>query len=455
MGEYAMSWLCSPIAAEREFGKAASEGCGDPALAIWAGYDTALAVARTGNYHEASRLFAKCVSTEKFGTFDKSLAWRWQRQMDFRAAYHDKNAKLGIPEPASLDKQCGVLALRAAIAPYASISQEKLDNLSHNSGLGNSIDQLAATAIGLGYHARVVQLTDAGLSTMPVPVVTFVEQDHFTAILRTDSKYVTLLCPDCSRVPFRVTWRQWHALDPEASLVVCRKGDTLDRALALALKPHSDRKQALLVHYRVRQSVRGIAPLAMRLAGQVRTVSTNLINISFILPPIQALRASYSICDGAMELAGERKPWQHHTKDGDPVDLATGEMTHDPAADLAVYNPIGPSVKWSRSYSHLYDNGFPGTVARNDFGNGWSQPYNMFVYDPSFQNYEETLSGSATYLAAETYDTLTSGLTWQILSSGTVIASSSSTNGWNVTSRTAGTCYVTAPSGTTGNGYYV
>ena len=43
---------------------------------------------------------------------------------------------------------------------------------------------------------------------------------------------------------------------------------------------------------------------------------------------------------------------------GDPVDLASGQESYDPSADLPVYNPSGPDVAFSRHYSTERANAF-------------------------------------------------------------------------------------------------
>jgi hypothetical protein len=73
---------------------------------------------------------------------------------------------------------------------------------------------------------------------------------------------------------------------------------------------------------------------------------------------------------------------------GDPVNLATGEEEYTPDADLSVYNPVGPSVTWSRIYDSArnygdgYSEGDP-FYQCCDYGPGWSEAYNIVIYDPT------------------------------------------------------------------------
>jgi RHS repeat-associated protein len=68
---------------------------------------------------------------------------------------------------------------------------------------------------------------------------------------------------------------------------------------------------------------------------------------------------------------------------GDPVNLATGEEEYTPDTDLTVYNPLGPSVSWTRIYGSLRVPYEEPWYEYQDFGNGWSQGYNLGVNDPT------------------------------------------------------------------------
>src|SRR5207244_2728442 len=63
------------------------------------------------------------------------------------------------------------------------------------------------------------------------------------------------------------------------------------------------------------------------------------------------------------------------------VNLATLELEYTPEPDLTVYNPHGPSISWSREYESL--RGSTSNYNPDDFGVGWSHPYNVFVSDPT------------------------------------------------------------------------
>ncbi len=68
------------------------------------------------------------------------------------------------------------------------------------------------------------------------------------------------------------------------------------------------------------------------------------------------------------------------TKAGDPVDLATGEETHTPQPDLVVYNPNGPEISLSRTYSSV--------LAKSDYSSpglpkGWSHNFDYRIEEPA------------------------------------------------------------------------
>ena len=78
----------------------------------------------------------------------------------------------------------------------------------------------------------------------------------------------------------------------------------------------------------------------------------------------------------------------------DPVQLAAGEEKYGPVGSLNVYNPYGPSVNWYLHYrslrgcgqsfaSYSYSFAYDFTYEDYDFGVGWTQPYNVGVYDPT------------------------------------------------------------------------
>jgi RHS repeat-associated protein len=134
---------------------------------------------------------------------------------------------------------------------------------------------------------------------------------------------------------------------------------------------------------------------------------------------------------------------------GDPVNLATGEEEYTPAPDITVYNPKGPAVSWSRQYRSLrgpdgHGNEALSTYQQDDFGAGWSTPYNVWVLDPQggTERPQVPQGGSALFPAVAN-NAPAGGLTWDIIRAGNTVASSSSPNGWSVS-------YVSPPNNPSG-----
>ena len=66
---------------------------------------------------------------------------------------------------------------------------------------------------------------------------------------------------------------------------------------------------------------------------------------------------------------------------GDPVDLASGQESYEPGADLTVYNPSGPDVAWSRHYSNDRAYSLLGSAG---LPVGWYHPYDIRLEAASY-----------------------------------------------------------------------
>jgi hypothetical protein len=139
---------------------------------------------------------------------------------------------------------------------------------------------------------------------------------------------------------------------------------------------------------------------------------------------------------------------------GDPVNLATGEEQYEPAADLMIYNPIGPSVSFSRLYNSLRP--VAAYYNSDDLGVGWSHSYNYMMYDPTTNpryRYQQGSSNSQIYPQGN--DACGSNLSWDVVLNGVTVASSATTNGWSAGNQ-QDSITLTVPSGATiGTGYEV
>ena len=100
---------------------------------------------------------------------------------------------------------------------------------------------------------------------------------------------------------------------------------------------------------------------------------------------------------------GDPKP-----KDGDPVNLATGEEEHTPGPDLTVSNPVGPSVAFTRAYHSVNAKLNPQqpftdfpivTPAQCSVGltPGWTHNYDYYVQGPDAQGNFTLVAPAGTY----------------------------------------------------------
>ena len=241
----------------------------------------------------------------------------------------------------------------------------------------------AGKKFGLNTHALTAD--DQGLIAMPKPLVAYVEQDHFVALIRADKEGVAYLCSDCGMWPggrVSLTWKQWHSLNPGLYLALSKPGSLADGILSATLSAHPQRRNGVRVAYI--GSLSGIklsgAVLALP-ANSLRHIRPFLISggggagnnprstAPHCLPFVSCPMAPSFFSCGA-------KGGPHV---GDPVNLATGEEEYAPDPDLTVYNPHGPNVVWQRVYNSLR----PGDGLYNaaNFGTGWSYTYNERIID--------------------------------------------------------------------------
>ncbi len=287
------------------------------------------------------------------------------------AGYHDEHIAFGIPEPPRLDPMCGVAALAVWLrAHHKNYSQNSLLKACRVTGEGSTLGDVLTAAKKLGLDAKAVTADDTGLKELPKPALAYVEHDHFIAVTKADKKGVTYICADCGPWPggaVHLTWKQWHMLNPGLYGVFTSPGSMSDREMAS-----------------VGSSKVQLASTTM-VAGLNMPVNLFGLHVKLYLAPVGTLG-----CGGKLE--GEKCPCPTNCPMfsartcipggpswGDPVNLATGEEEYKPEVDLNVYNPIGPSVTWSRTYDSLRAPRFNGTYEFTDYGVGWSQNYNISV----------------------------------------------------------------------------
>ena len=430
-----------------------------------AAYDSAISIYYQGAYQPATEAFRALLHDRTHRTaYSLRTCALWYRHAGACAAYHAQRASLGIPEPPRLDPRCGAAALAACLRSLSRPFDSKtVLNACRVTGEGSTLADVEKAARTLNVSEQAVTADDVGLRLLPKPLVAYVERDHFVAVVQADLKGVDYLCSDCGPWPgglVHLTWKQWHALAPGLYLVVTPRGSAWATALA-SPSPGSLTPRA-----------------AVRLAYAGSLSRLTVIEKSLTLGSMAALRGHVfrPIRPLARCIVGPSSmhclPYVKCSLDppcnsgrsgsptgGDPVNLETGEEEYQPDPDLTVYNPHGPSVVWKRLYNSLRPEGGDPSTGRtvayqaDDFGDGWSQPYNSFVLDTGATQRPQILAGNTnpSGFGPTGTDLPASGLTWDVvqLPGNTPIATSSSPSGWTVTYSSGAFSSVLAPSGAT------
>ena len=368
-------------------------------------YDTATTLFYQGAYEEAADAFARLLSPKTvqpgYARTDCAL---WLRHARACAGFHADRSRVGIPEPPRLDPNCGAAALAASLQGVGLPSDFKTVRAACRvTGFGSSLTDIIKAGPKLGVRVRTLTATDAGLMALPKPLVSFVEGDHFIAVVRADAKGVSYLCSDCGPWPggrVNLTWKQWHLLEPGIYAAVTKPGSVWDQRLAAQGKL-SPAEQMAGKALPLRLAMNG--PIGHYLALLPRLTSIRGVTIKQFAT--HSITCGYSnrftshcldpVCcptdsggpGGKGNGKGTTSSKAHavSASTGDPVNLATGEEEYTPPTDLTVYNPHGPSVEWGRIYNSLRSisesgsGGYYYDYETADFGYGWSHPYNVVV----------------------------------------------------------------------------
>ncbi|MES2462005.1 MAG: RHS repeat-associated core domain-containing protein [Armatimonadota bacterium] len=369
-------------------------------------YEIAVTHFRQGAYRQAAAEFKSLLYTrQKRGVTGYSPAEcaLFLRHALACSGYHEERSKFGIPEPPKLDPECGAaglaVCLKALKFPY---DKKVLLASTRVTGLGSNMQDLMSACDKLGggrwVTGRVVSADDAGLKALPLPAVAYVEHDHFVAVTRADNLGVTYVCSDCGEWPggeVKLTWKQWHKMEPRLYLSVVKKGSSDDALLtkALALAANSTEKTALATRLKRGIQVASsapVGPLGNGIDSAVAAIAQHVVmaGSGFNFPGIGCGLTFSLHCAGFIEcLLNNLGGLPGGPACGDPVNLATLEEEYTPEPDLVVYNPNGPAVVWQRIYNSLRaprettSSGGPTSFyVKSDFGRGWSNNYNVCVY---------------------------------------------------------------------------
>ena len=395
----------------------------DPLYGL-AAFDSAMATFNEGAYQQAADEFSRLNNLKTaLSGYDRRSCALWLRHAGACAGYHADRARLGIPEPPRLDPLCGVAALATCLKSL-SLPYDKHTLLKNCrvTGEGNNLRDLVAAGPKLGVTVRPLSATDEGLRALPMPLVAYIEHDHYVAVVRADKRGVSYLCSDCGAWPggrVDLTWKQWHAVEPSLYASVNKPNSYWDQVLAA--KQSEQKKQ----FDQGNQGGQEDSFSGFQVAAKLPSIGLfpNLIGgqpvMPFLpkMPNLRGVRMEWNLANTPSDCVS--KVWSLRCPDcviccfwdfltggfggggfgggagfgggigagfgagfpfgagaNDPVNLATGEEEYTPAADLTVYNPHGPSVSWSRIYDSLHaQTGFEDT----DYGSGWSQTYNVGV----------------------------------------------------------------------------
>ncbi len=392
LGEWELAANQQPRAARAQFAQAQRLTTAKEDVYGLAAYDTATALFYEGAYGDAQEAFHRLLVLQTcLPGYSRRTCARWYRHAAACAGNHADHEKLGIPEPPRLDPECGAAALAACLRGLA-VPYDRSTVLAacRVTGEGSSLQDVLDAAHKLGLTGRAITADDTGLMALPKPMVAYVEQDHFVALVRADKRGVSYLCSDCGPWPggrVNLTWAQWHSLSPGLYGSVVKPGSAWDKKLASALAPLPATGSSVrlasarpLVGLGVAQ-VSALLPSLSLLRGHVQRYIAPTGPVACGYKPTTQQCPSYITCPMSCP-TNLGHAMNQGPSDGDPVNLATGEEEYQPAPDLTVYNPVGPSVVWSRVYNSLRDNYNPTPqylATGSNFGSGWDYSYDIYV----------------------------------------------------------------------------
>lgn len=403
MGEWELAHNQHPQVARPLFRQARILSRRSDSLYGLASYDDAIALFYEGDYAEATAAFSHLVTSQSgLGGYDRRDCALWLRHASACNAYHVARAKLGIPEPPRLDPLCGVAALAACLRSLGMpFDKQTLLHASHVTGEGNNMSDVADAAKRLGASAYSVSADEHALMQMPLPMVAYVEHDHFVALVRADKSGVSYLCADCGPWPggrINLSWAQWRQMNPGLYLAVTKPGSEWDKRIATAQSGQpAPIAQVAMADFPGKLS----HPLLLHIGGQslpkgavVYRRNSTFVQCGGRFHGLRCMPAQKCSCP-EQSGGGHGGSGPGHGKDklgtgtnygpgygpaaDDPVNLASGEEEYTPT-DLTVYNPHGPSIVWGRIYDSLAGDN-TSSPQRSDFGDGWSQTYNVGVLD--------------------------------------------------------------------------
>ena len=205
--------------------------------------DTAHALYINGRYQEtADTLRAMLKTGSKLRGFDRRETALFLRHALACTGYHDERSKAGITEPGRADPLCGVAGLAVCLkANGLPFDKPLVLKNTKVTGRGSSMTDLVTASKKLGLNGRLVTADEAGLQSLPKPLIAFVEHDHFITITKANKSGVSYVCSDCGAWPGGnrdLNWKQWRLMEASVYMTATLPGSDADRALdTLSSKP--------------------------------------------------------------------------------------------------------------------------------------------------------------------------------------------------------------------------
>lgn len=452
LGEYAMDATEDVEAAQWHWKQAQKIVGRDSALGELARYDAAVLEYFRGANSDAVNRFKALLSDASPKGFDRLTAAVWYRHARIAEGYHAQHEALGIPEPPAPDPLCVASGFSVCLQTLGLQHDRRfvLNEIRHT-GFGSSTSDIVEAANKLRLDAIELQANDKGLDALPKPLIAHVEHDHFVTVTKASAAGVTYLCSDCGAWPggdVHLTWNQWHALDADALFSIQRRHSELSDAIHAAASKEGDPAAAICrAQTYSSEMTRLIAALKSNVfLTYVSNISNNGNCGNIGMPGGQFAAPGQK---GAADCPGSGQAGAGTC--GDPVNLATGQEEYSPPPDIEVYNPIGPSVAFSRMYASMRgekaNQNLQTTQSAayfgynyHDFGGygTWSQSYDMDIYDGNVSHGSNNLPAgevaqASTGTANLTGTFPTSGDTWEVDDpNGNSLGTTSAPNNWVV-----------------------
>lgn len=377
LGEHDLSKQQPDLALARFAEALKSVSAGSPEQGL-AKYDQAYAYYLSGRYEDAQRAFGSLLRTGLSG-FDRKTAQLRASRASARVASRSRLRNLGVPQPTRIEPMGGAKALSASLQQIGA-DREAAEALRtvKRTGEDSVPGDLVQAAESLGLEATSVYGGRKGLEALPKPLVAQMNGERYLTVTRTDAKGVVFKVSDLGKTEpkqVRVDWKAWESMRPTAYVAMARRGT----AEALALSSFESAPDAAHRHVLL-ANIKGATSPVLERAEELLALYDQAVLPARTDTLGASLRLDGLRGESTMPLPLVRYP--AHTpsansgagpSSGDPVNLATGAEDFYPGPDLEIYNPIGPSVSFSRAY-HSMSNPLP-----TGLGSGWTHNYNFRI----------------------------------------------------------------------------